>query len=81
MLATNGYFTSRMTWIVLFFISFSTSAPYKFEVLSCVYICGGGAHNTYLLQRLQQMLDPVKVASTKELGFDPEWVEAENDET
>lgn len=41
-----------------------------------VFICGGGAFNDYLLQRLAQLLHPCSLASTQDLGIAPEWVEA-----
>lgn len=41
-----------------------------------VFVCGGGAYNTALLQRLQQLLPGDKVATTAELGADPQWIEA-----
>lgn len=41
-----------------------------------VFICGGGAHNDYLLSQLQLGLKDKKVATTKMLGLDPDWVEA-----
>jgi anhydro-N-acetylmuramic acid kinase len=41
-----------------------------------VYVCGGGAYNTDLIQRLKLALNPVKVISTNALGVAPEWVEA-----
>jgi anhydro-N-acetylmuramic acid kinase len=41
-----------------------------------VYVCGGGAYNTQLMQRLQQLLSTRSVASTRSLGIEPEWVEA-----
>ncbi len=40
------------------------------------YICGGGAHNGWLMQRLQQRLSPTPVQSTAALGVDPDWMEA-----
>lgn len=40
-----------------------------------VLICGGGAHNQHLLERLQALLD-TPVTSTAEHGLDPDWVEA-----
>ena len=44
---------------------------------SCeVYICGGGALNDYLMESLAARLAPHPVASTTQLGIDPEWVEA-----
>jgi anhydro-N-acetylmuramic acid kinase len=41
-----------------------------------LYICGGGVHNKTLCKRLQQHLPEQRVASTNELGIDPDWVEA-----
>lgn len=40
-----------------------------------VYICGGGAHNSYLLERLNTLI-PAEVCTTSELGIHPDWVEA-----
>jgi anhydro-N-acetylmuramic acid kinase len=39
-------------------------------------VCGGGAHNATLMQRLQEMLPSCQVASTAERGVPPDWVEA-----
>lgn len=41
-----------------------------------IYICGGGAHNARLCQRLAALLAPCPVASTAALGLEPDWVEA-----
>ncbi len=42
---------------------------------SSVFVCGGGAHNTYLMLSLSVLLDrPVR--STEDLGFPPDWIEA-----
>jgi len=41
-----------------------------------VYVCGGGAHNQYLLERLQSHVRPAALASTEALGLHPDWVEA-----
>ena len=41
-----------------------------------VYICGGGASNSYLLAQLTAQLPKYKVATTSELGINPDWVEA-----
>ena len=42
-----------------------------------IFICGGGAHNAYLVSRLQQLTAPdFKVATTESLGVHPDWVEA-----
>lgn len=40
-----------------------------------IYVCGGGSHNTHLMQRLRIHLN-AKVGTTAELGLHPDWVEA-----
>jgi len=39
-------------------------------------VCGGGAHNIHLMRRLAGNLPGVTVATTREFGIDPDWVEA-----
>ncbi len=41
-----------------------------------VYVCGGGALNSYLMTRLQAHLPHCKVATSAALGLEPTWVEA-----
>ena len=43
---------------------------------SDVLVCGGGAHNTDLLYRLQNLLPGIPVLSTAKKGLHPDWVEA-----
>lgn len=43
---------------------------------SLVMVCGGGARNDDLMQRLSVRLAPAPVRSTADFGLDPEWVEA-----
>lgn len=38
-------------------------------------VCGGGVHNTFLMQRIAAALPDVVVESTARLGTDPDWVE------
>ncbi len=41
------------------------------------YVCGGGAHNSQLMNTLEALLgEQVPVASTEALGIAPDWVEA-----
>lgn len=47
-------------------------APQTREVL----ICGGGAHNAHLMQRLRARLKSCSVESTEKHGINPDWVEA-----
>lgn len=39
-------------------------------------VCGGGAHNAKLMERLGQLLPDCSVASTASRGVSPDWVEA-----
>lgn len=41
-----------------------------------LYLCGGGAHNGYLRERLAALLPRHRIQSTAALGIDPDWVEA-----
>lgn len=41
-----------------------------------LYVCGGGARNTRLMARLQELLAPLPVGTTELLGVDPDWMEA-----
>ncbi|MEQ8956014.1 MAG: anhydro-N-acetylmuramic acid kinase, partial [Gammaproteobacteria bacterium] len=41
-----------------------------------VYVCGGGAQNDALMQRLSDLLPKAQVGTTELLGVHPDWVEA-----
>ncbi len=41
-----------------------------------VWVCGGGAHNADLLNRLRQVLPGCYVAATDEIGISADWMEA-----
>lgn len=41
-----------------------------------VYVCGGGAHNVQLVNRLGELLVNKEIALTDQLGIDIDWVEA-----
>lgn len=41
-----------------------------------IFICGGGAKNPVLVQRLRQACNPMPVHTTSDVGVDPQWVEA-----
>ncbi len=43
---------------------------------SLVFVCGGGASNTRLMQRLAEIRAPAQVSDTSLLGIPPDWVEA-----
>jgi anhydro-N-acetylmuramic acid kinase len=41
-----------------------------------VLVCGGGAHNRLLMERLSALMPERQVSDTGALGIDPDWVEA-----
>lgn len=41
-----------------------------------IYLCGGGARNSFLQQRLQALIGNKKIATTDALGIGVDWVEA-----
>jgi anhydro-N-acetylmuramic acid kinase len=41
-----------------------------------VYVCGGGAHNTLLMNNLQTLLGGIPLLTTEALGVGVDWVEA-----
>lgn len=43
---------------------------------AAAYVCGGGAHNGLLMERLQRLLENCSIATTAALAVDPDWMEA-----
>lgn len=41
-----------------------------------LWVCGGGAYNTYLIERLQAHCSTSTVLSTEAIGIAPQWIEA-----
>lgn len=41
-----------------------------------IFVCGGGVHNTHLMQRLASVLPAADLRPTGDLGLHPDWVEA-----
>lgn len=66
----------QATLVELTTVSIGETVQEHFNSFNEIYICGGGAHNTFLMQRLEALLHPRIVASTQTLGMDPRWVEA-----
>lgn len=46
------------------------------EGVDAVFVCGGGAGNAYLMERLQFLMGGKPVRSTAAIGVPPDWVEA-----
>ena len=44
--------------------------------IAALYVCGGGAFNKFLLQRMSSLLSGIKIGTTDELGVPVQWVEA-----
>jgi len=63
----------QATLLELTAVSIANSVP---PTAAEVFVCGGGAHNTYLLQRLSAHLPDKSVTTTSTVGLDPDWVEA-----
>ncbi len=57
------------------FHSFQRWIKPRFEIDRLV-ICGGGAHNRYMTNRLSALFNPIKVVSSWEVGFNPDQIEA-----
>lgn len=56
--------------------SIANSVNWQDEQIVALYVCGGGANNVYLMERLQQLIAPIPVASSAEAKLDPQWVES-----
>lgn len=56
-------------------VSVVNSVAWQSAEIDALYVCGGGAQNTYLMERLQGLLAPIHVASSSEANLDPHWVE------
>lgn len=41
-----------------------------------LWLCGGGAHNHYLIERLTMLYQPLRITTTEEIGIHPDWIEA-----
>lgn len=57
-------------------VSVSNAIKDHFPQCEELFVCGGGAHNDYLLCRLQQHMASCQIQTTAKLGIDPDWVEA-----
>ena len=52
------------------------AAVRKYAPGASLYVCGGGAHNSALLEAIARLGAPNPVATTAALGLDPDYVEA-----
>ena len=54
----------------------SIAGALDLEPLAQLAVCGGGASNGFLMERLGDLLAPAQVTTTEGLGIAPDWVEA-----
>lgn len=66
----------QATLVELTATTIATSIKQLPEAIENCFVCGGGAHNQYLMQKLQEKLPTSQVSSTAELGMNPDYVEA-----
>lgn len=75
----TGYDTSRPADIQATLCEFTAKSladALRRHPVSHVYLCGGGAHNSYLVSRISSWLPACSVDTTAVLGIPPDWVEA-----
>jgi anhydro-N-acetylmuramic acid kinase len=86
-LLSDPYFATRgpkstgrelfnLPWLESHLTVFPTLGPADVQRTTELLVCGGGAHNGTLMQRLQELLPSCRVASTAARGVPPDWVEA-----
>ncbi|MGJ8689284.1 MAG: anhydro-N-acetylmuramic acid kinase [Gammaproteobacteria bacterium] len=56
-------------------MSVVNSVDWETAKINALFVCGGGARNSYLMERLQALLTPVTVSSSSAANLDPQWVE------
>ncbi len=64
------------TLVELTAITIGESVKTGFAHCQELFICGGGARNQFLVNRIAAQLPAFKVGTTEELGVNPDWVEA-----
>ena len=57
-------------------LTISQSISHNTIKVNEVFLCGGGAYNVNLVDRIKKLMAPTMVSSTSMLGIAPEWVEA-----
>lgn len=66
----------QATLLELTAVSISRSINQLSNAPKEVFVCGGGAFNQFLMQRLDELLPNDELATTAKFGIDPQWIEA-----
>lgn len=66
----------QATLLELSCVSITNAIKNSALLITEVYICGGGSHNSHMMQCLTNQLAPATVTTTSAIGIDPDWVEA-----
>ncbi|GLS25900.1 anhydro-N-acetylmuramic acid kinase [Marinibactrum halimedae] len=67
---------TQATLVELTAQTLSAAANIHEQEAETLYICGGGASNTFLMERLQSYLPLIAVKTSEAIGVHPDWVEA-----
>lgn len=51
------------------------SAEPRYQIPNTIFLCGGGAKNIFLVERIQKNCSNCTIKSTSEVGIDPQWIE------
>jgi len=71
-----GHNDVQRTLLELTAISLADAIKKDAKLNNPIYLCGGGALNSFLVERIQHHTKPTYVSSTLELGIDPQNIEA-----
>jgi anhydro-N-acetylmuramic acid kinase len=66
----------QATLVELTAVSIADAVRQTAQPVRVIRVCGGGAHNPFLLQRIADRVPDVNVTTTSSAGLDPDWVEA-----
>lgn len=66
----------QQTLLALTAHTIATTILHAPDLIRQVYICGGGAHNRSLMDKLSELLPGISVQSTAQVGVSPDFMEA-----
>lgn len=73
----NGYKAVDVQATLLFLTASAIAVSIQENpIIRKLYLCGGGTHNLHLLNTLSSLLPKIKVTSVRDLGVNPDYLEA-----